>query len=206
MLCTAACTTVIVPPVAPKEPRSVFLIDHGRHASIALPKGDGGIVRYSYGDWSYYVQVETGVSEASAAVLWPTRAGLGRRELPGPLAAASVREHVKVWVEDVYELAVDSQRIESLRTRLDSIYEANLETRVYNRTYDLEFVQHPGAYWALHNSNEVVAVWLRQLGCRVSGPVLFSNWKVERLPDESEPLFRIILIASKKQGDRDDER
>ena len=76
LLLTQACTTVIVPPVAPAEPGPVFLLDHGRHASLVLPRGDDGMVRYSYGEWKYYAQVRTGIGEASAAVLWPTRAGL----------------------------------------------------------------------------------------------------------------------------------
>jgi hypothetical protein len=192
------CTTAIVPPAAPNEPRSVFLLDHGRHASLALPGRDGGIVRYSYGDWKYYAQVGTGVSEASAAVLWPTRAGLGRRELRGPSTATSVRGQVSVWVEGLYEVIVDAGRIEALRIRLDSVYEANLETRIYNAAYDLEFVHHPSAYWALHNSNEVVAFWLKELGCRVRRPVLFSNWTVEPPPGESNALFDIVIVISKK--------
>ncbi len=176
----------------------MFVLDHGRHASLILPAGDGGSVRYSYGDWQYYAQVETGTSEASAALLWPTRAGLGRRQLQGPSTSASVRGQVGVWIEGLYEVIVDAGRIEAVRARLDSIYEANLETRIYNAAYDLEFVHHPRAYWALHNSNEAVAVWLKQLGCRVRRPVLFSNWTVEPPPGESDSLFDIVIVISKK--------
>ncbi|MGD2152199.1 MAG: hypothetical protein PVG79_02955 [Gemmatimonadales bacterium] len=192
------CTTAIIPPPTPNEPRSVFLLDHGRHASLVLPGRDGGLVRYSYGDWRYYAQVETGVSEASAAILWPTRAGLGRRELRGPPAASSVRRQVGVRVEGLYEVPVDAGRIDTLRFRLDSIYEANLETRIYNAAYDLEFVHHASAYWALHNSNQVVALWLRELGCRVRSPVLFSNWTVELPPGASDSLFDIVIVISKR--------
>jgi hypothetical protein len=176
----------------------VFLLDHGRHASLVLPGGDGGIVRYSYGDWQYYAQVDRGVSEASAAILWPTRAGLGRRELRGPSGATSVLGQVGVRVEGLYEVIVDAARIDALRIGLDSIYEANLETRIYNAAYDLEFVHHPSAYWALHNSNEVVGVWLKELGCRVRRPVLFSNWTVEPPPGESDSLFDIVIVIWKK--------
>ncbi|UCC72919.1 MAG: hypothetical protein JSV86_21665 [Gemmatimonadota bacterium] len=198
LLFCQACTTVIMPPVVPDEPRTVFLLDHGRHASLALPGRDGGVVRYSYGDWRYYAQVNTGLSEASAAVLWPSRAGLGRRELSGPPTAAAVRRQLLVWVEGIYELVVDSQEIEALRARLDSIYEANLETRIYNAAYDLEFVHHPSAYWVFHNSNQVIARWLKELDCRVGGPVLLSNWKVDLPPDGSDSLFDIIIVISKK--------
>ncbi|UCC81827.1 MAG: hypothetical protein JSW46_12545 [Gemmatimonadota bacterium] len=176
----------------------MFLLDHGRHASLVLPGRDGGVVRYAYGDWRYYAQREMGVSEASAAVLWPTRAGLGRRQLRGPSAAASVRRQLGVWVEGLYEVIVDAGRIEALLIRLDSVHEANLETRIYNAAYDLEFVHHPSVYWALHNSNEVVAVWLKELGCRVRRPVIFSNWTVEPPPGENNSLFDIVIVLSKK--------
>jgi hypothetical protein len=194
-----ACTTAIVPPATPNEPQPVFLLDHGRHASLVLQGPDGRVVRYSYGDWRYYAQIETGVSEASAAILWPTRAGLGRRQLRGPAAATTVRGQLRVGVERLYELSVDAGRIETLRTRLDSIYEANLETRIYNAAYDLEFVHHPSAYWALHNSNEVVALWLKELGCRVRRPVLFSNWTVEPPPGASDSLFEIVIVIWKRR-------
>jgi len=183
LLTLQACTTTVVPPIAPKAPRPVFLLDHGRHASLTLPRGDGGIVRYSYGDWRYYAQVRTGVFQGSAAILWPTRAALGRRELPGPPEAAAVRRNVRVWSEQLYELMVDSLAIEILRSRLDSIYDANLESRIYNAAYDLEFVHHPRAYWVFHNSNHVVAGWLKELGCQVRGLALFSKWKVKPLSE-----------------------
>ncbi|UCC47674.1 MAG: hypothetical protein JSV41_09265 [Gemmatimonadota bacterium] len=185
LLTLQACTTTVVPPIAPNEPRPVFLLDHGRHASLAVPREDGGIVRYSYGDWRYYAQVRTSVFQGSAAILWPTRAALGRRELPGPPEAAAVRRNVRVLSEQLYELIVDSLAIEVLRSRLDSIYDANIKTRIYNSAYDLEFVHHPRAYWVFHNSNQVVAGWLKQLGCQVRGLALFSKWKVKP-PSERE--------------------
>jgi len=196
LLSFQACTTVVVPPVAPNQPRPVFLLDHGRHASLAVPREDGGIVRYSYGDWRYYAQVRTGLFRGSAAILWPTRAALGRRELPGPLEAAAVRRNVRVWSEQVYELMVDSLAVEGLRSELDSIYDANLDTRIYNSAYDLEFVQHPRAYWVFHNSNQVVAGWLKELGCQVRGLALFSKWKV-RPPSE-----RVVAATESDPAER----
>lgn len=169
---------MIVPPPAPADPTPVFLVDHGRHASLVLPIGDQGMVRYAYGDWTYYAQVRTGAGEASTALLWPTRAALGRRAFTGLPGASAVRRHV-LSIQHLHRLIVESDKVERLRARLDSIHAANSDTRILNPRYDLEFVDHPAAYWALHNSNQVVAAWLLELGCQVLGPAFFSDWSVQ---------------------------
>ncbi len=178
LLLAQACTTVIVPPAAPAEPLPVFVIDHGRHASLVLPLGDEGMVRYSYGEWDYYARVKTGVGDASAAVLWPTQAGLGRRELTGLPGMSGVRRQVH-GIEQLHRVIVESSKIERLRDQLDSIHEANSETLIYNSAYNLEFVHHPTGYWALHNSNQAVAAWLEALGCLVEGAAVFSKWALK---------------------------
>lgn len=175
----AACTTTIVPPAAPAAPQAVFVLDHGRHASLVVPGPDGGIVRYSYGDWRWYALRKTGPLQGTSAVLWPTRAALGRRELPGPPEADAVVRQVRVGIEGLYEVTVDAGRVEALRRDLDSIFHAGAETRVDNPAYDLEFVHHPKPYWLFRMSNQMVARWLEALGCRVRGPALFSRWRVE---------------------------
>lgn len=179
-LISAACTTVVVPPAAPAAPQPVFLLDHGRHSSLVLPGEAGGLVRYSYGDWAYYALGRTGPFEATAAVLWPTRAGLGRRELPGPPTLEGVGRAVLVGIEQAYELIVDARDIERLRASLDAIYRANRQTLVYNPGNDLEFVHHPRRYTVFHNSNRVVADWLAELGCEIRGAALLARWRVER--------------------------
>jgi hypothetical protein len=178
------CSTVVVPPSRPADPEPVFLLDHGRHASLVLPGAEGGIVRYAYGDWRWYAEGNTGLWQGAAALFWPTRAGLGRREMEGPVGVGAVRRQVRVPIEVLYELMVEARAVAGLRMRLDSIYEENLATRLTSRLYDLEFVEHPNNYWALHNSNVVVASWLRELGVRVEGAALFSDWQV------SEPATR----------------
>ncbi len=185
LLCLTACTNVVVPPPKPVQPSRVFLIDHGRHASLVLPGPDSGTVRYSYGDWRYYALRKTGFIETSSATLWRTQAGLGRRELPEPPTAAGVRRAVKVSIEAMYEVTVGSEEIRRLRRRLDGLFHANLDTHVYNAPYDLEFVHHPRPYTVFHNSNRVVALWLRDLGCRVHGLLLFSKWRVETPEDNA---------------------
>lgn len=173
-----ACTNVIVPPDAPSIPRSVFVLDHGRHASLVLPAREGRLVRYAYGDWKYYALRETGALETTGAALWPTRAAFGRRELEGAPTDAGVRGAVRVGIEHLHEVVVDSVLVERLRARLDTLFQSEIESKIHNRAYDLDFVHHPRDYTIFRNSNAFVALWLRSLGCQVRGPLLFSRWRV----------------------------
>ena len=103
---------------------------------------------------------------------------LGRRELRGPADAETVRAQVREGIQQLYELRVARAASERLRADLDGIYAANRATLVYSATYDLEFVRHPVPYSAQHNSNLVMAGWLKALGCEVQGAGLITNWRV----------------------------
>jgi hypothetical protein len=174
----AGCVATIVPPPAPRDPRPVFVLDHGRTTSLVLPAAGDGIVRYAYGDWNYYAERRTSPFRGTSAVLFPTRGALGRRELAGPADEAAVRRQVRVPSETVLAVWVGSGEIDRLREDLDGVYRANLHTRLFNEVYDLEFVEHPKSYWAFHNSNQIVATWLAHLGCEVRGTTLFASWRV----------------------------
>jgi hypothetical protein len=185
VLLAQACTTVVIPPADPAEPRPVFLLDHGRHASLVLPAGDAGMIRYEYGDWRWFALRQTGPFEATGALLWPTRAGLGRRWLPGPPDAPSVQQQVAVVIEDLHVVTVEAVAVARLRAELEALFAAGANRRVVNAAYDLDFVPHPERYSAFHNSNTVVAGWLSRLGCRVRGIALLSRWRVA--PPPSSP-------------------
>lgn len=181
-LLLGGCATVVVAPTAPEEPVSVFLLDHGGHASLVLPAGERGLVRYSYGDFRWYALGQTGLGEGLSALAGGTPAALGRRELRGPAEAQAVRAQVREGIRQLYELRVAGAASERLRGELEALFAANRATLVYSATYDLEFVRHPVPYSAEHNSNLVMARWLEVLGCEVEGAGLVTNWRVEK-PD-----------------------
>jgi hypothetical protein len=178
-LALGGCATVVIAPAAPEEPVSVFLLDHGGHASLVLPTGERGLVRYTYGDFRWYALGQTGIGEGFAALAGGTPAALGRGELKGPAEALALRAQVREGTREVYELRVARAANERLRAELDGIYEASRDTLVYSATYDLEFVRHPVPYSAEHNSNRVMAHWLEALGCEVQGAGLVTNWRVK---------------------------
>ena len=176
----AGCTTRLVPPVDPAEPVPAFLLDHGRHASLVLPDGEGGLARYAYGDWAYYARNRTGAWRGLRALLWPTPAALGRRALPGPVARWRVRRSVGVVIRELYVLKVASARVAALRERLERRFDTAPGPRHANRRYDLTFVRLDETYWLGANSNQRVAAWLAELGVAVSGGGWRSAWSVAR--------------------------
>lgn len=181
----SGCTTAISPPHDVAAPARVGLLDHGLHASLVLELPDKSIVRYGYGDWDWYALGQTGVVQGSRAILWPSKAALGRRHLPGPFSPTAVSEQVRIVIEDAIYIEVEADRVRQLVERLDAIFDENIATRVHNPASDLELVKHPDAYWLLHNSNQMVGRWLESLGSEVRGFAILSIWRLdtEQPPD-----------------------
>ncbi len=173
----AACTHTVVPPSDPQRPTAAFLLDHGRHASLVLER-EAGLVRYTYGDWSYYARNRTGTLRASGTLFGSNRAALGRKAVPGEADVEAVKRRVLVPVEAAWHVEVARARALALGHRLDAIFREGAAGLTYNPLYDLEFVPHPEAYHVGHNSNHVTGEWLRALGCRVRLRGPFSDWRV----------------------------
>ena len=178
----SACATTIVPPESVERPQAVFVLDHGRHSSLVLPHPDG-FVRYAYGDWGWYAEVDTGAAQAIRAALWPTRAGLGRRLTEGAATREGVLEGLRVGTEDVHEVRVETDRVTTLRGSLEARHREHASTARYNAAYDLAFVEHPEPYAAWNNSNHKVAEWLQRLGCSIKGSAFWAWWAVKGSED-----------------------
>lgn len=176
-----ACATVVTPPPHPSDPVTVYLLDHGRTSSLMLPTADGALLRYVYGNWEWYALMHTGVRSAARAMLWPSQAALGRHRYPGPADPESVRLRFGPWSEHIFPIVVGRAKVDQLEKELDDLYQRNLATLHVNTDYELEFVKHPQAYHLFHDSNRVIADWLGELGCKVSGPAIVANWKLKGL-------------------------
>jgi hypothetical protein len=174
----SSCATVVFPPQHVADPAQVGVLDHGHHTSLIVQTADDDMLRYSYGDWKWYALRQTGPAEGSAALLRPTQAALGRKELPGPFSPTAVVREVRVPIEHAIYLTVDAREVRRLVGRLNRIFYDNQAEQIDNDAYDLVFVPHPQRYWMFHNSNQVVAQWLVELQCRVEGPALVAEWRL----------------------------
>ena len=179
----SACATTIVPPESVEQPQTVFVLDHGRHSSLVLPHPEG-FVRYAYGDWGWYAEVETGAMQALRAVLWPSRAGLGRSLTEADATRAGLREGLRVGTQAIHEVTVEAERVTALRAALEARHRANEAGARYNAAYDLTFVEHPEPYAAWNNSNHKLAEWLQRLDCTIEGSAFWAWWKVKAVKEK----------------------
>jgi hypothetical protein len=181
-LLLAGCVGRVMPPPAPDEPVDIYLLDHGRHSSLVLPREPSGKVRYSYGEWGWYVEGRRHLLAGAAAMLWPTTSGLGRMEheevtLPGDFSLLAPEGLVRA-----YPLEAELDRVAALRQELDAHFDAPHIEPVFSEEFGLEFVPYPRGYWMAHQSNLVTAEWLRRLGFEVRGIPWLSNWEIEAVP------------------------
>jgi hypothetical protein len=77
---------------------------------------------------------------------------------------------------------VEKDRVNSLNKRLETFFAENRQHIHHNPRYGVDFVPYPVPYSLFHNSNKVVAQWLRELGVEVWGGGPFSRWRVTEGP------------------------
>ncbi len=174
----AGCSNQVVVPADTGPSTRAYLVNHGRHASLVLPGEDEEWLRYSHGEWRWYALDETGPWRAVQAILWPTQATIGRGRLPRPPKTGRHLAGIPEGYVEATPFLASQSRVAALRHRLDEHFET-AEKRHFQPRYQLEFVPYPKDYWFMHQSNEVVANWLRALGLEVNGPTLFSNWEFQ---------------------------
>lgn len=178
-------TTVITPEVAEGEAVSVFILDHGRHASLLLPAATGGSVRYSYGDWNYYALRRTGLGDGMRALLGASDATLGRQRLPGiapdpTTVQVQLQRRLAVKLIAAHEIRVPSLRAEALHQHLEEKFRRGARVRQTRWPGDdTDFVAHPREYSFTHNSNFMIGHWLTALGCEVHGRPVLSRWRIQ---------------------------
>lgn len=182
LLLLAACTIRVTPPTGLRDPQTVFIADYGIHASLLIPRRDGRIVEYAYGEWEWFALGHDQWYRAGPALLWPTRGTLGRADFEGPAELDAVRR--QLTTEEVYELQVERSAAAALLKRLDASFANGGDESVYNDELKMKFVPHPASYSLHRECNSVVADWLRELDCAVAGCAMSANFVVREAASE----------------------
>lgn len=170
------CAMRITPPAELEQAAVVFIVDYGYHASLLLPREDGQIREFAYGQWDWFALKRDRWYNAVVLALLPGQGTLGRRTLAGPAVRETVARQCPA--ERLIELRVEREQVLALLERLEREYESGLDTEIFNPFYDMWFVHHPRLYVWYHNCNTVLADWLEELGCRVEGTRLFARFEL----------------------------
>jgi len=169
-----ASPAVIIPPVNPEEPVTVYVVDLGLHSRLVLPDGDDGFMQYAYGDWRYFALNQKDLGSGIAALLFPTQGTLGRRKYENI-------DQLQQAIDDntnILDFSVAKAKVTSLKNVLDKRFEQNIETQIFNPVNQMNFVQDDLDYTLYHNSNHELVFWLQSLDCRVEGFVLLADFQV----------------------------
>ena len=176
----AGCVTNVTAPPHVKNPATVYVTDYGRHSSILLPAAAGGYNEYAYGDYNWFALGHTGISNAISAMLYSNKATLGRRHVP--------IAHAQIDIQDLpdcirlTEFHVDRLRADSLEQTLKAAFARTKATPIHSDFSGLDHIPFEEHYWLFHNCNHATADWLRDLGCKVNGPSILSNFQVYPAP------------------------
>ena len=171
------CQHVIKPPAAVSNPVGVFVVDYGRHASLALPKEDRSLVEWSWGDWNWYALERTGAVEGLQALFASPRSTLSRRELAPARDAGELA--ARVGAEKVLALNVERERARALQRRLEVRGLRRREQAVMHRSGRV-FVPDDARYSLSNTSVHELARWLEALGAEVSGMGATANFKLRK--------------------------
>lgn len=173
----AGCGTLrITPPASVEDPVRVYVADYGRTSRLLLPGGSGGAGdatwwEYTYGDWSWYAKSNTSALDGAAALLLPTRATLGRRELTTDGSRPELR------AQAIHEFEVERSASEHLLARLDGVFTAAVE-RADSAEHGMRFARLDESYWLCNQSSTRMKRWLEELGCEVRGWTLIARFEV----------------------------
>ena len=169
------CQHVVHPPEEVSDPVSVYVVDYGRHASLAIPAEDAGLLEWSWGDWNWFALERTGVIDGLRAIFASPRSTLSRRELASARDAGELAE--RLGATEVLSLEVERERARALREELEARWQQGRD----------EAVRHPGGrvfvpddarYSLFNNSVHAIVRWLEALGAEVTGRGVTANFKL----------------------------
>jgi hypothetical protein len=175
-----------------RDPVPVYLGDFGVHSALFLPTPDGRYVEYLYGDWRYAAENKCLPHDALIALAASPGAAFGRGYhdcIPGVEAPRLERRPTSLQ-----RVMCERVNVYDVIFRLDQRYNelaARNGAPLRNPETGIEFVRADGHYSVANNCNHLVATSLRELGCDVSGVVVWSNFKVQE-PAKPDARFAAI--------------
>lgn len=176
LVALAACQHRVVPPADVADPVTVYIVDYGRHAGLALPEGGGRLTEWYWGDWNYFALESNSLGDGLQALFGSKGATLGRFTFQAR-NAAEVRAATDA--RTAQPLVVSRRAADALNAGLARRYARRRDTEIVQPD-GRRFVRDGAAYSLSYNSTHMVRDWLRALGCHVTGSGVTANFVVVR--------------------------
>lgn len=174
----SGCSAVISAPESVQQPREVQLLLHSRHSTLLLTKADQSRLRYSFGDWAWYVENNQSLATGSRALFTGSKGALGKQLIAAKTPGEHLATKIGVGIDKAYLFQVEAARVDALIYALENQYAQSTVPPFYSAERHLNFIPH-NQYSYRYNSNHQVADWLRALGVTVKGNPALGNWRVE---------------------------
>lgn len=175
----SSCSAIISTPETVYQPREVQLLQHGRHSSLLLTAADQSRLRYSFGDWAWYVESDQSLASGSRALFKESKGALGRQIVAATTPGENLAAKVGVGIGKAYLFQVEAAQVDALLAALEQQFTASQSVPFYSAERHLSFVPHSRHYRYSYNSNHQAADWLRALGLQVQGDPAWGNWRVK---------------------------
>lgn len=174
-LLLAGCGHRITPPGQLADPVPVYVIDYGRHASLALSAPEGRLTEWSWGDWNWFAMRNENLRDGIAALFFSTGSTLARRSLSAPDSADALKATMRA--EEVLGFMVERTRTEALQRTLEARFLRRREAGLTGAD-GRHFVPDDRHYSLFDNSVHELNRWLEALGARVDGAGVTARFRL----------------------------
>jgi hypothetical protein len=170
--------TVIIPPIEPLEPVTVYVVDYGFHSRLVLPDRTGKLLQYGYGDWQYFALQNRDVLTTLKALFIPTQGTLNREELSNLNTLKEIAEAQRRI--NLLEVEVAQEKMLKLREKLEDRFYQNIDSKITYSNGRSQFIKDDQDYTIFYNSNHQVVEWLEAMECKVKGIIILPSFQVNR--------------------------
>ena len=126
LLLVSGCSATISLPAQVAEPREVQLLLHGRHSSILLTAADQSRLRYSFGDWAWYVANEQSLASGSRALFLDSKCALGRQQIAPASAGENLEAQIGVGIGQRWQFQLEAAKVDALIETLEQQFQRRL--------------------------------------------------------------------------------
>jgi hypothetical protein len=175
----AGCATMVTAPVELRDPVEVYVAHYPKslHNTLLFPE-DGGVVEFAYGDWRWYALDERSWGKVVKVLIVPTQGALGRRRVQWDGVYLGGLSYM-LGSDALHAIKVDRTKADALRDELNAAYDARREDVAHNPRVRFDLVPYDRAYWVGQTCNQVLAGWLRTLGCQLQGTNPIGHYRFE---------------------------